>query len=202
MAGSKLKRPLPGFSPFRKPSRALSGGAPLTGGNPSGFILEDTAGNAWYLWFDTNGVLRFTDAVTAETAGFNFNTGGSIAGIETFTVGLLASAVDTDIWVAPQAAIVVGFRESHSVVGGASAAVRPRKITDTSAPGAVASGTVKELTTANIDLTATINTVVSPALSATVADLTFAVGNRLALDFSGTLTNLVGQLTVSVALIG
>jgi hypothetical protein len=61
---------------------------------------------------------------------------------------------------------------------------------------------VKELTTANIDLTATINTVVSPALSATVADLTFAVGNRLALDFSGTLTNLVGQLTVSVALIG
>ena len=112
------------------------------------------------------------------------------------TVPLTASAVDVDVFQADRAYKVVAIRESHSVVGGAAAAVRPRKITDTSAPGAAAGANVKELTTANVDLTAAINTVVSPALSATASDLVLAAGNRIALDFSGTLTGLVGNLTI------
>lgn len=112
------------------------------------------------------------------------------------TVPLLAAAVDVDAFLADRAYKVLGFREAHSVVGGAVAAVRPRKITDTSAPGAVAGATVKELTTANIDLTAAINTVVTPTNTATGADLLLATGNRISLDFSGTLTGLVGVLVI------
>jgi hypothetical protein len=82
------------------------------------------------------------------------------------------------------------------VVGGAACAVRPRKITDTSAPGAVASGTVKEITTAAFDCTATINTVVTGTLSATASDYTFAANDKLSLDMSGTQTALVGTITV------
>lgn len=197
MAASKIKRPLPGFSRFTKPTKALG----TVGGNPSGFILQDTNGNDWYMWFDTAGVLHYADAVTVETAGFNFLTGGQTLGSIVVTAPLLASSVDTDIWRAPQAAIVLSVTESHSVVGGASAAVRPRKITDTSAPGAAAGATVKEITAAAIDLTTTVNTVQTPALSATPADYTFATGNRLALDFSGTLTGLVGNISISIALL-
>lgn len=112
------------------------------------------------------------------------------------TSELLAASVDNDVWVADGDYEVVEFAETHSVVGGAAAAVRPRKITDTSAPGAAAGATVKELTTANIDLTASINTVRRPTLTATKADRKFKRGDRLALDFSGTLTGLVGQVTV------
>jgi len=202
MPASKSRRTLPGFTRLSRPSKALQPGTltEYTGGNPSGFVLQDNAGNDWYVWFDTNGVMRFENAVSVETAGFNFNTGGQ-AGGGTFalTIPLLASSVDTDVWIAPSPMIVVAVRESHSVVGGASAAVRPRKITDTSAPGAAASGTVKEITTAALDLTASINTQRSGTLVATAADLTFAAGDRLALDFSGTLTGLVGQLTILLA---
>jgi hypothetical protein len=110
-------------------------------------------------------------------------------------VDLTATAVDTNVWIAHRRCKLLGIRELHSVVGGAAAAVRPRKITaDATAPGAAAGATVKELTTANIDLTATANTAITPALVATTADLTFATGNKLALDFSGTLTGLVGMI--------
>jgi hypothetical protein len=117
----------------------------------------------------------------------------------TFTIDteLLAASVDKWIWIAPFACKVVSVREVHSVVGGASAAVRPRKVTDTSAPGAAASTTVKELSAA-IDLTATINTVVAPTVTATTADITLAAGDKIGLDFSGTLTGLVGALTIEL----
>lgn len=112
------------------------------------------------------------------------------------TMSLTASAVDTHAFVASSPCQVVAVEEIHSVVGGASAAVRPRKITDTSAPGAAASGTVKELTTAAFDLTAAVNTRVAGTLVASEADRRFAAGDRLAFDVSGTLTGLVGALTV------
>jgi hypothetical protein len=117
------------------------------------------------------------------------------------TVLIDANSVDRQVFVAPYACRLVSVREIHSVVGGASAAVRPRKITDTSAPGAAASATVKELTTANIDLTATINVTQVATLTAIAAILTnsdiyLAAGDKLALDFSGTLTGLIGVLTL------
>jgi hypothetical protein len=202
MAGSALRRPIPGMFTRRRPARGLSAGAQLSGGSPAMHALEDTAGNEWVYWFDVNGVLRFADIATVVAASFNFNTGGKVANVDMLQATLLAASVDTDIAVATQPFIVLDVRETHSVVGGASAAVRPRKITDTSAPGAAASGTVKEITTAALDLTLSVNTQRQGALSATPADYTFAVGDRLALDFSGTLTGLVGQITVAIGYIG
>lgn len=43
---------------------------------PASWQMMDSAGNHWYLWFDTSGRLRKTDAATFEAANFNFNTGG------------------------------------------------------------------------------------------------------------------------------
>lgn len=105
-----------------------------------------------------------------------------------------ATAVDRDVWVCPalfQAFRLIRVVEIHSVVGGASAALRPRKITDTSAPGAAASSTVIELAAA-LDLTASANTARTLTLTATDAQRIFLPGNRLALDASGTMTGLVG----------
>jgi hypothetical protein len=117
------------------------------------------------------------------------------------TVLIDANSVDRQIFVAPYACRVVSVREIHSVVGGAAAAVRPRKITDTAAPGAAAGATVKELTTAGIDLTATINTTQVATLTTIAAnlpdsDIYLAAGDKIALDFSGTLTGLVGVVTL------
>lgn len=141
-------------------------------------------------------------ALSAATTGsvligeeVNYGGGG-----ETFEVpvDLLAASVDQWAFVAQRACKLVGVKEIHSVVGGASAAVRPRKITAaaTDAPGAVASATVLELTTANIDLTAAINVTQTPTLTATIADRSLAAGDKVGLDFSGTLTGLVGKLTM------
>jgi hypothetical protein len=117
---------------------------------------------------------------------------------QTWTVEfyLFGTMVDAHAWIAPRACKVVSVKEIHSVVGGASAAVRPRKITDTSAPGAVASGTVKEITTANFDLTAVVNTTQTGTLSATASDYTFASGDKLSLDMSGTVAGTVGIIVV------
>lgn len=120
---------------------------------------------------------------------------GSAAGtVFAVTSHLLAASVDRHVFVASQRCQLIAIEEVHSVVGGSSAAVRPRKITANEvAPGASAGATCIELAAA-FDLTATINTRASGAIvSAAVA--TFEAGDRLAEDFSGTLTNLVGHVT-------
>lgn len=114
------------------------------------------------------------------------------------TTELLAASVDKWVFVADRAYEVVAISEVHSVVGSTSAAVRPRKVTaaGTDAPGAAAGTTVKELTTADIDLTATINVEQAATLTATAADLLLADGDKIGLNFGGTLTGLVGALTI------
>jgi hypothetical protein len=114
------------------------------------------------------------------------------------TTELLAASVDKWMFVADRAYIVTAVNEVHSVVGGAAAAVRPRKITaaSTAAPGAVVAAGITEITTAAIDLTAAINVSQTAALSATASDFTLAAGDKIGLDFSGTLTGLVGSLTI------
>jgi hypothetical protein len=47
---------------------------------PAALGLEDSSGNMWYLWFDTTGDLRTTDAETFEAAGFNYDSGGTVVG--------------------------------------------------------------------------------------------------------------------------
>jgi hypothetical protein len=113
------------------------------------------------------------------------------------TSELLAASVDKYIYVADGAYQVTLVEEIHSVVGGASAAVRPRKIlaANTSAPGAAVAAGITEIS-ASIDCTAAINVTQTPALVAVAADLLLADGDKIALDFSGTLTGLVGVLVL------
>lgn len=78
MAASKSVGTLPGFTRITGPSDV--GG---TKAYPGGFVVQDTAGNDWYLWVDTAGKWRTTDAVTAEAAGFNWLSGGTVVGAQT-----------------------------------------------------------------------------------------------------------------------
>jgi hypothetical protein len=105
-----------------------------------------------------------------------------------------ATAVDRAVWACPSRSVsykLVGYTAVWGTAGGSSAAVRPRKCTGTSASGAAAGATVIEQSAA-VDLTATADTVTTPALTATDAGRTFLPGDRLCLDFSGTQTGLVG----------
>lgn len=110
------------------------------------------------------------------------------------TADLLAASVDKVIWICPRHCRLVTVKEIHSVVGSTNAAVRPRKVSGTSAPGAVASSSVVELSAA-ADLTATINTLQDLTITAGSAARRFKPNDRLALDFSGTLTGLVGLIS-------
>ena len=66
-------QPLRGFTRFtQEPNSA----------RPSGVILSDSAGDDYYLWIDTTGDVRTTDAATAEAAGFNWLTGGTVVGAQ------------------------------------------------------------------------------------------------------------------------
>lgn len=74
MTQTATVRPLAGFTRLTKETGAA---------RPSGIILQDSDGYDYYIWPDTNGDLRMTDAATAEAAGFNWLTGGAAVGDQT-----------------------------------------------------------------------------------------------------------------------
>lgn len=136
-------------------------------------------------------------ALAGADGGTAYETAGDV---ESFVTELLAASVDKWIYVSRGNSRVLGFREVHSVIGGSGAVVTPRKVTaaGTAAPGDAAGATVKELTTAAIGLETTINVTQTPTNTATAADLLLADGDKIGLNFAGTLTGLVGSLTVYV----
>lgn len=107
-----------------------------------------------------------------------------------------ANSVDEWTFIADRAYTVVSIKEIHAVAGNDASAVTldVRKITDASAPGAAAGSTVKELLSSALSLKSTANTVVTGTLSATVADLNLAAGDKIGLNFIGTLTTLAGAM--------
>jgi hypothetical protein len=110
-----------------------------------------------------------------------------------FTGGA-AATVEQDFFIADRPYEVTGVRQTHSVAGGSGAAVVVEKCTGTQAPA----GGVP-IHVGSFDLTATANTVQTALPSATAADRVLAAGDRLSIDFAGTLTGLVG-LTIVVSL--
>lgn len=112
---------------------------------------------------------------------------------EVITVQLTANSVDANVYVATRPVRVTAIREVHSVVGSTGATVGVRKATGTTAP---ASGTLVH--TAALGLETTINTVQSATLESSLATLTLAAGDRLAIDMSGTLTGLVGVIEIEL----
>ena len=114
----------------------------------------------------------------------------------TFFAAANAELVDTAFFIADRAYTVDRIDEVHGTLGsdGGAVNVMPRKTEGTEAP---ASG--QALITTAFDLKATVETVQNGTLTATSADLDLAAGDRLAVDFTGTLTAVAG-LVVTVRL--
>ena len=106
---------------------------------------------------------------------------------------ILTGFADTAIFIANGPVEVLEVREVHTTAGshGSAVSLQVEKCTGTTAPG---SGT--NLLTNNSDvgfnLKGTANTVQEGTLTATRATRQLAAGDRLALDFAGTLTALAG----------
>lgn len=128
--------------------------------------------------------LFYRDNAASDTGGFR-----GVADRVVITVPLLASTVDGNVFIADRAYIVESVEEVHSVVS-TSGTLMLEKCSGTTAPG---SGT--DVLTGTISLAGTINTTVAGTLG-TVAARTLADGDRLAIDIGGTMTGLVGVLTV------
>jgi len=109
----------------------------------------------------------------------------------------ITGPADVDFMVVPVAGYVEEVRYSYATAGAASSTARLRKITDTSAPGAAASGTVIELTN-TMAMDAAANTARLATFSATAAQRRVKAGDRLAIDFAGTVTALAGLVITLV----
>jgi hypothetical protein len=113
-----------------------------------------------------------------------------------FVVAITGTLVDSHFFIADRDYEVVRIDEVHSVAGAGSSTIDIKKCTGTTAP---ASGTSILTTVFAADSTA--NTVVTKKTSdntiiATQATRRLAAGDRLAFDFSGTLTAYVGCVSV------
>lgn len=112
---------------------------------------------------------------------------------------VVAASLDTHIFVAPFPCEVVSVREIHSVAGsdGSAVALDVKKCTGTDAPSA---GTT--VLSSTFDLKSTANTLVSKTaasgLSATLSVRKLDTGNTLALDYTGTLTAVVGVVQIEI----
>lgn len=103
-----------------------------------------------------------------------------------------SSVASRDLFLPPPGYRLVSVKSSQATAS-ASGTYALRKITDTSAPNAAAGSTVIELLAATTASNAgTANTVLSPALSSVAGALIFKPSDRLAINFGGTQTSLVG----------
>lgn len=105
---------------------------------------------------------------------------------------LASSSSLTIIWRAPYPCQVVAIVERHSVVGGGGATASYAKVAAGVAPGAGVG-----LQAAVFDLTATVNTEQTATLGSD-AICTMAVGDCIARILSGTLTGLVGFVSIVI----
>ena len=115
----------------------------------------------------------------------------------TATLNLLlnAAVVDQAFFIAPEPLEVVEIHEIHTTLGTGAGDVtlQVERLQGTEAPG----GNGDALLATAVDLKAANNTVQSPALTTTSANLQLAAGNRLGVDISGTTTSVAGvQVTV------
>ncbi len=111
--------------------------------------------------------------------------------IEEITVPLSATSPSQSIFIADDNYQVVGVQAVPDVIGGSGATVTVEVLTGTQAPGAG----VAQLT-APLALNGTAHQVVTGTLIA--APTTAAAGNRIGIVMAGTLTGLVGYVTVAI----
>jgi hypothetical protein len=101
--------------------------------------------------------------------------------------------VDGAFFVAPRACVVTAVQWVHAVAGtdGSAVNVQLVKDTGTNAPGA-GTDLLTNNTNAGFNCKGTANTVQNGTLTATAASLKLAAGDRLSVDYAGTLTTLAG----------
>lgn len=118
-----------------------------------------------------------------------------------FHAWLNADCIDRGIWIANRPCQLVAAREVHATAGNDAGAVNLQLVKDTgtNAPGA-GTDLLTNNTNAGFDMKGTANTVQVGTLTSTVADLQFAVGNRLSADFAGTVTTLAGVVVTATFL--
>lgn len=107
---------------------------------------------------------------------------------------------DQAFFVANNAYEVTAISEVHSTAGNDAGAVNLQVTKDsgTDAPGA-GDDLLTNNSNAGFDLKGTANTVQEGTLTSTTANLQLAAGDRLSVDFAGTLTSLAG-VVVTVTL--
>ena len=117
----------------------------------------------------------------------------------TLTMPLNADCADQAFFIADRAYTVVAAYEIHDTAGtnGSAVNMQVTKDTSTNAPGAGAN-LLTDNTNAGFDMKGTANTVQTGTLTATAADLVLAAGDRLSVDFAGTLTTLAGVVVTVV----
>jgi hypothetical protein len=117
-----------------------------------------------------------------------------------FVMNANASLADQSFFVATRAYEVAEISEVHAVAGNDAGAVNVQvtKDTGTQAPGA-GTDLLTNNTNAGFNLKGTANTVQQGSLVSTQASRRLAAGDRLSVDFAGTLTTLAGVvITVSL----
>jgi hypothetical protein len=114
----------------------------------------------------------------------------------TYTVNANGDLADRAFFVAERPMHVAGIKYSASTAGSAGANVQVVKDTGTDAPGA-GTNLLTNNSNAGFDTDGTANTVQEGALSATAAALYLDAGDRLSVDYAGTLTALAG-VTITV----
>jgi hypothetical protein len=117
----------------------------------------------------------------------------------THTMLLNADCIDQCMFIADRAYDVVAIYEIHAVAGNDAGAVNMQVTKDdsTDAPGA-GNNLLTNNTNAGFDMKGTANTMQTGTLTATSADLRLAAGDRLSVDFAGTVTTLAGVVVTVV----
>lgn len=139
-----------------------------------------------------NGTTISTGDTLAVTSADKLTVGGVIVPQEMIlTIPIGTSAVDQTAFVADDAWQITKIEEVHTVAQNTAypntGSLSVMKCTGTQAPG---SGAVLHNTT--MYLNSTVETVVTPTLNATTGALNLADGNRIALNFNGTMTTFAG----------
>lgn len=106
------------------------------------------------------------------------------------------AATDQVFYVATRPLIVTSVSEVHSAAAGGASALQVTKDSTTSAPGA-GTDLLTNNTNTGFDLAATANTVQNGTLSATIATLTLAAGDRLAVDFANAIQSSAGVVVTA-----
>lgn len=115
------------------------------------------------------------------------------------TRNLNASSVSEYVYIADRPCVVTAVNAIDAVVS-SSGTLAIRKITaaGTDLPGGTAGTTCKELLASTLDLTTTAGTVFAGTLTSTAADLILAAGDKIAIKPAGTLTGLVGTVSIEL----